>query len=153
MNDNGWYSGWQVCLACNNEAVCIWPADAFVDKFECGACGLMECIPVTYEWSKDEYDRLPQITQDARALLQRWYQAMEDGSVASWMPDPFGVRIEMSVADEIVARIDKEFEHELTSWAHQESAGSYEVGPEFSRLLPPQRLALAQQLQALKQQV
>ena len=106
---------------------------------------------MAYEWSAEEYARKPQVVQDARALLQKWYYAMESGEVLRWMPDPmYPAVISTDVADAIVVKIDEEFDRELRAWASLEAAGSYEVGPEFSRLLPPQRLALAQQLHTLK---
>lgn len=106
---------------------------------------------MAYEWSKDEYDRLPQRVQDARALLERWFNAMQSGEVVAWMPDPtYPTPIAMEVADAVVERLEREFDHDLRAWASQEAAGSYDAGPGFDRLLPPQRLALVQQLHALK---
>src|SRR3990167_5190458 len=106
---------------------------------------------VAYQWNPIEYEKLPPITQAARALLQRWFNAMQSGEVASWMPDPFyTTEISMDAADQIVAEIDSQLDYDLKAWANTEAAGSYDSGPGFSRLLPPQRLALAQQLHALK---
>ena len=56
----------------------------------------------------------------------------------------------MEVGDKRVAEIDSQLDYDLKAWANTEAAGSYDAGPGFSRLLPPQRLALAQQLHALK---
>ena len=106
---------------------------------------------MSYEWFASEYERLSPLTQDARALLERWFRAIEDGSVSRYRPDPrYVVVIEQSVCDAIVDRIELEFAHELRAWANQESAGSYDSGPGFDRLTPSQRLALAQQLHSLK---
>ena len=106
---------------------------------------------MAYEWLASEYERLSPLTQDTRVLLERWFHAIEDGSINRYRPDPrYVVVIEQSACDAIVDRIELEFAHELRSWASQEAAGSYDSGPGFDRLTPPQRLALAQQLHSLK---
>ena len=87
----------------------------------------------------------------ARALLQRWFLAIEDGTVASWRPDPrYPVAISQEACDRIVEHIDKEIDREWGAWGHLEAAGGYTRGADFNRLAPMQRLALAQQLHALK---
>lgn len=107
---------------------------------------------MAYEWHTEEYERLPPIVQEARRLLENWFQAMESGAVYQRMPDPlYPVRIDMQVVDQIVEHIDREFGKEVRAWAGLEAAGGYNDGPGFSRLKPAQRLALAQQLHALKQ--
>src|SRR3990167_2283777 len=106
---------------------------------------------MAYIWEHSEYERLSPLTQDARVLLERWFRAIEDGSVNRYRPDPrYVVVIEQSACDAIIDRIELEFARELRAWASQKTAGSYDSGPGFDRLTPPQRLALAQQLHSLK---
>lgn len=106
---------------------------------------------MAYEWAAEEYERLPPIVQEARRLLGDWFRAMESGEVGRRMPDPlYPVKIDSQVVDQMVDHIDREFERELRAWAGLEAAGGYSDGPGFSRLKPAQRLALAQQLHALK---
>lgn len=106
---------------------------------------------MAYEWAPEEYERLPPIVQEARRLLEGWYRAMETGDVTGRMPDPlYPVKIDMQVVDQLIDHIDREFDKELRAWAGLEAAGGYTEGPGFSRLKPSQRLALAQQLHALK---
>lgn len=110
-------------------------------------------MPMGYEWPQHQYDALPPFVRAVRALLQDWYVAMEDGTVGGRMPDPlYPVEITAESVEKVIAHIDERFAFELQAWAHQESAGSYTIGPEFHRLAPPQRLALCQQLHALKLQ-
>jgi hypothetical protein len=107
---------------------------------------------MAYEWAAEEYERLPPIVQEARRLLEDWFRSMESGEVFRRMPDPlYPVRIDMQVVDHMIDHIDREFDKELRAWAGLEAAGGYTEGPGFSRLKPAQRLALAQQLHALKQ--
>ena len=107
---------------------------------------------MAYEWAAEEYERLPPIVQEARELLERWFQAMESGQAYEWMPDPLcRVRIDMQIVDQMIEHIDREFRKEINAWAALEAAGGYTDGPGFSRLKPTQRLALAQQLHALKE--
>lgn len=107
---------------------------------------------MAYEWAVEEYERLPPIIQEARSLLERWFRAMESGDVYQWMPDPvYPVKIDMQVVDQMIEHIDREFNKELRAWAMLEAAGGYTDNSGFSRLKPAQRLALAQQLHALKQ--
>lgn len=104
-----------------------------------------------FEWSEDQYSRLPPIVGAARELLEDWFLAMESGLVESRMPDPlYPVAIDEAITDQIVAHLDSEFERELRAWASKQVAGGYTAGPGFARLERPQRLALAQQLHALK---
>ena len=106
---------------------------------------------MAYEWAAEEYERLPPIVQEARLLLEGWYRAMEAGEISRRMPDPlYPVKIDMQVVDQMIDHIDREFDKELRAWAGLEAAGGYTEGPGFSRLKPAQRLALAQQLHALK---
>ena len=106
---------------------------------------------IAYTWPESEYESKPLIVQEARALLEKWFVAMEDGTVTSWMPDPmYATPISMDAADAMVAELTTQFDFDLKAWAYTEAAGSYDAGPGFDRLLPPQRLALAQQLHALK---
>src|SRR3990167_11129405 len=68
------------------------------------------------------------------------------------MPDPLcRVRIDMQIVDQMSEHIDGDFRKEITAWAALEASGGYTDGPGFSRLKPTQRLALAQQLHALKE--
>ncbi|GEM_PF-2612066 len=106
---------------------------------------------MAYTWSDEEYRALSPAVQEARYLLEDWFRAMESGKVEARMPDPFyPAQIEVSVTDKVVQMIDAEFDRELRGWASSEAAGGYTIGPGFTRLKPPQRLALAQQLHALK---
>ncbi|MBI4305650.1 MAG: hypothetical protein HY678_04960 [Chloroflexi bacterium] len=106
---------------------------------------------MAYEWAREDYAKLPPIVQDARRLLEDWFRAIETGEVTRRMPDPrYPVKIDSLTADRMIDHIDREFEKELRAWANLEAAGGYTEGPGFARLAPPQRLALAQQLHALK---
>ncbi len=106
---------------------------------------------MSFEWPPEEYAKLDPFVQEARVLMEDWFQAMESGAADSRAPDPlYPVGIDSAVADKIVKHIDEEFERELRGWASSEAAGSYTVGPGFCRLKPAQRLAFAQQLHALK---
>lgn len=106
---------------------------------------------MAYEWSPEDYARLSPVVQDARRLLEDWFRAIESGEVVRRMPDPrYPVKIDSAIADQVIEHIDREFEKELRAWANLEAAGAYSDGPAFSRLATPQRLALAQQLHALK---
>lgn len=105
---------------------------------------------MSYQWRDSAYLDLPPEVQACRVLLEEWFRAMEDGTVTQRLPDPmYPVPISQEAADRIVAKLDAEFERELRSWAYQETAGGYTSGPGFSRLAPPQRLALAQTLHAV----
>ncbi|MDO8633575.1 MAG: hypothetical protein Q7K38_03520 [Candidatus Wildermuthbacteria bacterium] len=107
---------------------------------------------MTNRWPPEQYKQLPLIIQEARRLLENWFSAMESGEVQRRMPDPlYPVKIDMLVANRIIEHIDREIGKELGAWAHDAASGGYTDGPGFSRLLPVQRLALAQQLHALKQ--
>lgn len=104
---------------------------------------------MTYVWKDEDYQRLPQHVQDARALLQEWFAAMEDGSSDRRLPDPqhpSGITPEQ--ADALVKALDDGFERELRLWANKDGVdgGPFVAGPEFHRLAMSQRLALAQQL-------
>lgn len=102
---------------------------------------------MTFQWPQQAFDDLPRGVQACRAVLEDWFHAMEDGTVASRMPDPFyPVSIAQESADKIVEIIDNEFNRELRSWAYQEVAGGFTHVPGFQRLGPEQRVALAQVL-------
>ena len=104
-----------------------------------------------YTWADDRYRELAPIVQEARALLEDWFQAIEAGMAQSRMPDPlYPAQIDSDTADAVIGHLDAEFERELNSWAKKEVAGAYTAGPGFARLGPAQRLALVQQLHALK---
>jgi len=111
-----------------------------------------EVPTISYTWTKDEYDRLPLFVQDVRALLQRWFNAMADGTVQAWRPDPlYQPRIEEAVVQRVIEHIDTQFEFELRTWASLEAAGGHDAAPEFgARLTKPQQLALCQQIHMLK---
>ena len=101
-------------------------------------------------WAPSAYDVLPPHVKAARAILQDWFRAMEDGTMTHRQPDPlYPVAITVEQADEGVAALDREYGNELRSWASREDNGGYTDGPGFSRLAPPQRLALAQALHAV----
>lgn len=105
---------------------------------------------MAYQWSEESYRSLPREVQEARELLEDWFWAMERGDVAGRLPDPsHQPPITQEMADAVVAALDEGFERELRSWAHKQEAGGYEAGPGFSRLPPPQRIVLAQQLRAV----
>lgn len=104
---------------------------------------------MSYQWSDEEYAALPVFTQTVRALLERWFNAIESGEVEHWLPDA-SPRITEEQANQVIAHLDAEFDRELKGWAHTESAGSYTTGPGFTRLTLPQRIALCQQIHALK---
>ena len=88
------------------------------------------------------------------AVLQRWYDAMQDGSVQHWYPQldfkrrngkPLWSDEEL---DRLIAALDEEFDKEL-SWAKTQADVKAEAGPGFSRLTTTQRLVLAQELDAM----
>ena len=89
-------------------------------------------------------------------LLDDWLQAMENGTVHLRMPDPNFVRSggqPMWTEDELdtlIRDIDAEIDQEVTR-APGTSVGA-KAGPSFHRLPLPQRLALAQQLEAMIEQ-
>lgn len=98
-----------------------------------------------YNWSQDEYKRLPQHVQELRDLLEDWFWAIETGTVKSRMPNPdHPSGVTQEAADGMVALLDKGFDRELGIWANRPEAGGYQAGPDFYRLAPSQRLALAQ---------
>lgn len=106
---------------------------------------------MAYEWAPEDYGKLPPVIQDARRLLEDWFRALESGEVAGRMPDPrYAVKIDSAIVDRMIEHIDREFEKELHAWANLAAAGAYTDGPGFWRLAKPQRLALAQQVHALK---
>lgn len=99
-------------------------------------------------YSEGEYKTLPEDAQALRLLCLDWFQAMEDGSVSERHPDPaYPHPIPDDTPDKLVESLDEACDKER-GWALQEDAG-YDVGPEFSRLAPEQRLAFAQQVDAL----
>lgn len=86
-------------------------------------------------------------------LLEEWFVAMEDGTVVHRLPDehyqrragkPSWTEEEL---DLLVTAIDREFDREL-GWSGRNIQMRCTAGPGFSRLAPPQRLALAQALDA-----
>jgi len=101
-----------------------------------------------YEWAQDQYDAKHVFVQTARALLERWFQAIESGVASQWQPDPFGQAITAAQANRVVEHLDMDIEKDL-SWASQVG---YTLGPGFQRLALPQRIALCQQLHRLKVQ-
>lgn len=103
-----------------------------------------------FQWAPEEYARLPGSVQQARELLEEWYWAMEHGTAKDRYPDPtYPVTITQEVADRVVEELDRGFDRELRIWASKPEAGGYEAGPEFRRLPPLQRIALAQQLHTI----
>ena len=86
--------------------------------------------------------------------LASWFRALEDGTAAHRMPDPSYQRRggKPSWTEEeltaLVNAIDADVDREL-NWARANTAMLCTAGPEFHRLLPAQRLAMAQQLDAI----
>ena len=87
------------------------------------------------------------------ALLQDWFEAMEDGTTVLRFPDHSYRRPRdrstwsEEELDALVKNLDAEIDQEVTR-APGTSTGS-KAGPGFQRLGVPQRLAMAQQLEAL----
>lgn len=86
--------------------------------------------------------------------LADWLRALEDGTAAHRMPDPGYQRRggKPSWTEEeltaLINAIDADCNREL-GWARTNTAMLCTAGPEFHRLLPAQRLAMAQQLDAI----
>ena len=86
--------------------------------------------------------------------LSDWLRALEDGTAAHRMPDPSYVRRNGKESwteaelDQMVKAIDADVNREL-GWAGTNTAMLCTHGPEYHRLLPAQRLAMAQQLDAI----
>lgn len=99
------------------------------------------------EWTKKQYDELPEHVKRVRAVLEVWYQAMEDGSVAQWMPMVRGgkapTRVTADYANRLVEYLDESFEREIKSWAGEIG---YTSPPGFCRLDIIQRVMLAQEV-------
>lgn len=89
-------------------------------------------------------------------LLEDWFQAMDDGRALLRQPDPGYQRSRgrpqwtEEELDRLVRDIDAEIDQEVNR-APGTSTGS-KLGAGFTRLPLPQRLALAQQLDALLQE-
>lgn len=86
------------------------------------------------------------------AVLQSWFEGIEEGRALLWQPDPRFKRrngkppwSEEDV-DRIITAIDEEFEKEAMSWAKNSTAIMATAGPGFSRLGPAQRRALCEEL-------
>ncbi|MDO8688824.1 MAG: hypothetical protein Q7R39_02220 [Dehalococcoidia bacterium] len=83
-------------------------------------------------------------------MLQKWFEAMEDGRAYKWFPDPkYPIAIPTETCDLVIEHIETEYAKELKAWAFTDTAGSYTHGPGFDRLKPPQRLALCQELRTV----
>lgn len=87
-------------------------------------------------------------------LLTDWFNAIEAGTAQFRLPSPTYQRrggkppwTEREL-EALIEAIDKDIEREL-GWASANTAMGCKAGPEFRRLALPQRLALAQQLDAL----
>jgi hypothetical protein len=98
-------------------------------------------------------------------ILEKWFNAIEDGTVESWLPDPTEP-IEISNVDKFIQMLDDEMEidFKLSSWGQGWRQGNYmatyyapearkkilankpNTPPDFKRLKSPQRLALVQEL-------
>lgn len=89
-------------------------------------------------------------------LLDDWLQAMENGTAHLRMPDPNYVRPGGKPAwteeelDTLIHDIDAEVDQEVHR-APGTTVGA-KAGPGFARLMVPQRLALAQQLEMMLEQ-
>jgi hypothetical protein len=87
------------------------------------------------------------------ATLQRWFDGMKDGRAFLWQADPHyrrsrgGEWTEEMLAG-LIRGIDEEFQQELDNGWPQRELGVTEA-PGFSRLGSQQRLALAQELDAV----
>ena len=89
-------------------------------------------------------------------LLDGWLQAMDSGTAHLRLPDPSYVRPDgkpmwtVDQLDTLIRDLDAEIDQEVTRLPGT-SVGA-QAGPGFSRLALPQRLALAQHLDAALEQ-
>ena len=98
---------------------------------------------ISYDWDESQYLNLPDSIQKARMCLEDWYNAINDESVKTRMPDIFfEPHVTQEMADKVVESLDAGFESNL-SWA---KTTGYEASPGFCRLKPQQRIRLAQDL-------
>ena len=97
-------------------------------------------------YPEEQFLRLPTEILQAREILQRWFIEMEEGTVSNHLPSS-STLISQETADKLVEILDEEYRSEM-GWLSQDG---YDEIPEFTRLKPEQRLALAQEIyQAIK---
>lgn len=95
-------------------------------------------------WKPEEYAGVPEPVMLARAILQRWFEAMENGTAIYHKPNPlYPVHFTTEQVNEVIRKLDLSFDYER--WLF----GYYQAGPDFHRLAPEQRLALVQELHAV----
>lgn len=80
-------------------------------------------------------------------VLQDWFLALEQGTAPARLPDPAyrwrRRRPAVEEIDSLLAEIDQYIEREWRNWG---KARGFEAPAELSRLAPPARLALMQDL-------
>lgn len=86
------------------------------------------------------------------AVLQDWFDALQNGSAHYRLPDANYQRPQGKPpwTDEDLDRLMKEIDNyvwEQRSWAEHQHHATYDAGPAYARLRPPQRLAFAQDLE------
>ena len=90
-----------------------------------------------------------QNVEKTRRIMSKWFEFMQSGEVKLKCPDPYWSddehperhKLTREVADEIVHEVDEDFEIERGRFPRETG-----FGPEFSRLPPHARMALAQGL-------
>ena len=81
-------------------------------------------------------------------LLDDWFEALEDGSAGQRLPRPdYPKSWTDAQLDQLVAMVIDDYVERQRSWATQKHGIAYRAHCGFDRLAPPQRLALAQDLQ------
>ena len=93
---------------------------------------------------------LPQI-EALFALLEKWFVAIEDGTVTTWLPDPtykvpYGwPKLTERRVNEYIEELDREMDMDALGYQGQKYKA--DASCEFNRLAYPQRLALTQAVQ------
>lgn len=77
-----------------------------------------------------------------REIICKWFNLLEAGTANDIDPDPFNTNITQDRADKLVEEMDADFMIE----AGRFKSLNKEVGPEFSRLTPSARIAMAQDI-------
>jgi len=85
-------------------------------------------------------------------VMSKWFGYMQTGEAAMNYPDPFWEdtkhpgrrKLTQDIADKVVQEVDEDFEIERGRFPRETG-----LGPEFSRLPPQARMALAQELYSI----